>query len=364
LKAEGPTTLAVGAHLKNAVALSVGRQIFLSQHIGDLETAPALAGFHRAAADLPMLYGARPGIIAADAHPDYLSTQFALRTGTRVVPVQHHHAHVLSCMVDNELAPPVLGVCWDGTGDGMDGTIWGGEFLRVSADGFERVAHLRAFRLPGGGTAVREPRRAALGLLYEFLGDEAFTRTGLPTLAAFSESELRLLRQMLARGVNSPLTTSMGRLFDAVASLIGLRQASNFEGQAAMQVEFAAEGVPTDAAYPIVLSGGVLDWTPMLHGLLRDLAEEVPAAIIAAKFHHALVEGLVVVARQAGETRVALTGGCFQNKLLTERAVRRLHEEGFQPCWHRRVPPNDGGIALGQAMAAAQVMALEESSCA
>lgn len=362
LKAEGPMTLAVGAHLKNTVALAVGRHVFLSQHIGDLETAPALAAFHRAAADLPMLYGARPKVIAADAHSDYLSTQFARRAGTRVVPVQHHHAHVLSGMADNELAPPVLGVCWDGMGDGMDGTIWGGEFLRVSAHGFERVAHLRAFRLPGGGTVMREPRRAALGLLYEFLGDEAFTF--LPMLGAFSETEARLLRQMLTRGVNSPLTTSMGRLFDAVASLLGLRQVSSFEGQSAMQVEFAADGVLTDAAYPLPLADGVLDWAPLLHDLMRDLMGKVPATIIAAKFHHALVEGVVAVARAAGEERVALTGGCFQNKLLTERAVRRLREEGFQPCWHRRVPPNDGGIALGQVLAAAQVIALEESSCA
>ena len=363
VKTDGPTTLAVGAHLKNTVALAVGRQVFLSQHIGDLETAPALAAFHRAAADLPMLYSVRPEIIAADAHPDYLSTQFARRAGTRVVPVQHHHAHVLSCMADNELEAPVLGVCWDGSGYGADGTIWGGEFLRVSADGFERVAHLRPFRLPGGEQAMREPRRAALGLLYECLGDAAFARAELPTIAAFTESELRLLRQMLTRGVNSPPTTSMGRLFDVVASLLGLRQVSSFEGQAAMEVEFAADAVVTDAAYPLDLSDGALDWAPMLHALLRDLAEEAPTATIAAKFHHALVEGLVAVARQNGEERIALTGGCFQNKLLTERAVRRLREEGFQPCWHRHVPPNDGGIALGQVMAAAQVTALEKSSC-
>jgi hydrogenase maturation protein HypF len=363
LQTDVPPTLAVGAHLKNAVALAVGRQVFISQHIGDLETAPALEAFRRAAADLPALYDVCPDIIAADMHPDYLSTQFARGAGTRVVPVQHHHAHVLSCMADNELDAPVLGVCWDGSGHGADGTVWGGEFLRVSADGFERVAHLRTFPLPGGERAIREPRRAALGLLYECFGEEAFTLTQLPTLAAFSDSELRLLRQMLARGVNSPLTSSMGRLFDAVASLLGLRQVNSFEGQAAMELEFAADAAPTDAAYPLGLSDGVLDWAPMLHVLLRDLAEKVPVATIAAKFHHALVEGLVAIARQTGEERVALTGGCFQNQLLTERAVRRLREEGFQPCWHRRVPPNDGGIALGQVMAAAQRTTLEKSSC-
>ena len=363
VNADGPTTLAVGAHLKNTVALAVGRQVFISQHIGDLETAPAMAAFRRAAADLPALYDVCPEVIAADMHPDYLSTQFARRAGTRVVPVQHHHAHVLSCMADNELDAPVLGVCWDGSGYGPDGTIWGGEFLRVSADGFERIAHLRTFRLPGGEAAVREPRRAALGLLYESLGDEAFALRGSPTLDALSESEARLLRQMLTRGVNSPQTSSVGRLFDAVASLLGLRQVSSFEGQAAMELEFAADTAVTDAAYRLGFSDGVLDWAPMLHDLLRDLSEKVPVATIAAKLHHALVEAIVAVAREAGEERVALTGGCFQNKLLTERAVRRLREEGFQPCWHRRVPPNDGGIALGQAMAAANLTALEKSSC-
>lgn len=369
VKAELPATLAVGAHLKNTVALAVGRQVFISQHIGDLETAPALAAFRRVVADLPQLYEARPEIIAADAHPDYLSTQFAKQRvaqlpDARFVRVQHHYAHVLSCMAENELEPPVLGVCWDGTGYGLDGTIWGGEFLRVTPDGFERVAHLRPFRLPGGEQAMREPRRAALGLLYEFLGEEAFTLARLPTPGAFSETELRTLRQMLARGVNAPLTSSVGRLFDAVASLLGLRQVAGFEGQAAMEVEFAADTSVTDDAYELSLSDGVWDWTPLMHDLLRDIDQQIPTATIAAKFHHALVEGIVAVARAVGEECVALTGGCFQNKRLTERAVKRLAEEGFRPYWHQRVPPNDGGIALGQVLAAARALALEKSPCA
>lgn len=208
LKSE--TILAVGAHLKNTVALSVGQQAFLSQHIGDLGTAPALAAFRRVAADLPQLYDVQPDVFVADQHPDYLSTQFARERaaqspGARFMAVQHHYAHVLSCMAENELEPPVLGVCWDGTGYGSDGTIWGGEFLCVTDNDFERVAHLRPFRLPGGEQATREPRRAALGLLYEFLGEEAFTRTRLPTLAAFSGDELRTLRPMLARGAHGRL---------------------------------------------------------------------------------------------------------------------------------------------------------------
>jgi hydrogenase maturation protein HypF len=361
--------LAVGAHLKNSVALSVGNQVFLSQHIGDLETAPALASFQRVVEEFPRLYEVRPEIIAADAHPEFLSTKFAQQLmaqspGARFVPVQHHYAHVLSCMAENELQPPVLGVCWDGTGYGSDGTVWGGEFLRITGNGFERVAHWRSFRLPGGDRAVREPRRAALGLLHELVGDQAFLLGRLPTLGAFCEAELRLLRQMLARGVNAPLTSSVGRLFDAVASLLGLRQVASFEGQAAMAVEHAANTEAWGGAYKLSLCDGVLDWSPMVHDLLHDVDRHIPTATIASKFHQALVEGIVAVAREVGDQRVALTGGCFQNKFLTECAIRRLREEGFVPCWHQRVPPNDGGIALGQVLAAERALALEKISCA
>ncbi|MEP2774500.1 MAG: carbamoyltransferase HypF [Luteolibacter sp.] len=358
---EPKVILAVGAHLKNTVALGVGDQVYLSQHIGDLETAAALDAFRRVAADLPHLYQVRPDVIAADAHTDYLSTQFARKQDARLITVQHHHAHVLSCMAENELPPPVLGVVWDGSGYGDDGTVWGGEFLEVTENGFERVANFRPFRLPGGGQAVREPRRAALGLLYDWLGEEAFSLKHLPTLTAFSESELRTLRQMLERGVNAPLTSSVGRLFDAVASLLDLRQVAGFEGQAAMDVEFAA--ATSDERYEIHLTDGVLDWAPMMQGLLRDLFEGIPPTIIAAKFHHALVEGIVAVARVTGLERVALSGGCFQNKTLTELSVRRLREEGFRPSWHQRVPPNDGGIALGQVLAASQILTKEAASC-
>jgi len=420
--------LAVGPHLKNTVALAVGNQVFISQHIGDLETEPALAAFHRVIADLEKLYEAKPEIIAADLHPDYLSTKFAQEKATqgslpleftlqragqqkspdklklelqpRHVGVQHHLAHVLSCMAENELEPPVLGVSWDGTGYGPDGTVWGGEFFRVAENTCERIAHFRPFRLPGGDQAVKEPRRAALGLLCEIFGEEAFSgqagsrREGKPAsmrgagapLTAFSASELATLKTMLERGLNSPWTSSAGRLFDAVASLAGLRQQIRFEGQAAMELEFALDGVRTDEAYPFAIancrlrkrehatkpvlpiekpavpanksalrtphSALVLDWAPMIQEILADVERGVPVGGISAKFHNALAEGIVAVARRAGIARVVLTGGCFQNRYLTERAVQRLRTEGFQPCWHQRVPPNDGGIALGQIVAA------------
>lgn len=349
-----PPLLAVGAHLKNTVALSVGRQVFISQHIGDLETPQALDAFRRVIADVKGLWGHQPQAVTCDMHPDYLSTQAAHGMGLPVVEVQHHVAHILSCMAENELQPPVLGVSWDGTGYGTDGTIWGGEFLIVREESWERFAHLRPFRLPGGDRAIKEPRRSALGVLYELLGEDALDLLE----QAFTESERRLLRQMLQQGVNTPATSSAGRLFDAVASLAGVRQVVNFEGQAAMELEFLAHGVRTDETYPFSLSEGaspcVLDWSPMIQAVLQDIQEGVSPSLIAARFHNTLVEMTVAIAHAAGLERVALSGGCFQNAHLTERAVRRLTEEGFRPYWHQRVPPNDGGIALGQIMGAVQ----------
>lgn len=380
--------LAVGAHLKNTVALSIDSQVFISQHIGDLETEQANQAFRRVIADFEKLYEARPQIIAADLHPDYLSTKFAreiltqasLPAGSRGVPaagsspaergrsadpqaggprylgVQHHIAHILSCMAENELSPPLLGVSWDGTGYGLDGTIWGGEFFIVTDETVERVAHLRPFQLPGGDQAVKEPRRVALGLLYEIFGDAVFERKDLAPVAAFSKAELTMLKTMLAKKLNSPVTSSMGRLFDAVASLVNLRQQIRFEGQAAMELEFALDGMTTDEAYFLSLvtrhSPLVLDWSPMVEAIRLDVKGGVAIGEISSKFHNALVEAIVAVAKHCGQNRVVLSGGCFQNRYLTERAVRRLQAEGFQPCWHQRVPPNDGGIALGQVIAA------------
>jgi hydrogenase maturation protein HypF len=411
--------LAVGAHLKNAVALSVGNQVFISQHIGDLETEQAHSAFRSVIADFEKLYDANPQIIAADLHPDYLSTKFALErrppargesenasdqgavpeAGAPIVTqVQHHIAHVLSCMAENEIASPVLGVSWDGTGYGLDGTVWGGEFFLVTNESIERIAHLRPFRLPGGDKAVKEPRRTALGLLYEISGDKVFEQKKLATVAAFLPAELGTLRTMLAKKLNSPVTTSMGRLFDTVASLINLRQQIRFEGQAAMELEFALDGVETEQHYelPLVKSAEqsrtgvppvrrapqreqtkettsvslcstgagetpallslVLDWSPMIEAILADVKNGIPVATISARFHNALAESIVAVAKHAGQNRVVLSGGCFQNRYLTERAVRRLQAEGFRPYWHQRVPPNDGGIALGQVVAAQRQM--------
>ncbi len=366
----GGIVLAVGAHLKNAVALSVGNQVFISQHIGDLETEQAHTAFRRVIADFEKLYDTRPQIIAADLHPDYLSTKFALEIGRAGLPlgqeaqqrvpatigVQHHIAHILSCMAENEIEPPTLGISWDGTGYGLDGTIWGGEFFLVTNKSIERIAHLRPFHLPGGDQAVKEPRRAALGLLYEILGAAIFERKSLPSVAAFSRTELTALKTMLAKRLNSPVTTSVGRLFDVVASLVSLRQQMRFEGQAAMELEFALEGVNTEETYSLSLVTRhpplVLDWSPMIEAILLEVKDGVAIGEISAKFHNTLVEAIVAVAKHCGQNRIVLSGGCFQNRYLTERAVWRLQAEGFRPYWHQRVPPNDGGIALGQVIAA------------
>ncbi len=376
--------LAAGAHLKNTIALAVGSEVFLSQHIGDLESEPACQAFERVMADFQSLYDAKPDLIAADAHPDYISTKFArtwasASASRKLVSVQHHVAHILACMADNELEPPVLGISWDGTGYGLDGTIWGGEFFLVTGAACERVAHLRPFRLPGGDQAVKEPRRTALGLLFEAFGDAAFEMRDLAPVRACTQAELGSFRKMLNRQLNSPLTSSAGRLFDAVASLAGLRQRVRFEGQAAMELEFAIADSETAEAYPLPVrevalpsatSLGadaipaadrrspvpnpvfLLDWSELLRAVLADVSQNVPVGIVSARFHNALVEGIVAVARRIGQERVVLSGGCFQNLYLTERAIERLRHEGFRPYWHQRVPPNDGGISLGQLVAA------------
>ena len=362
LRGAADGVLAVGAHLKNTVALGVEANAFVSQHIGDLETPQAYEAFRGVIDALERLYDKPSAVVACDLHPHYLSTVYARAAGRPVVAVQHHYAHVLACMAENELDEPVLGVSWDGTGFGLDGTVWGGEFLRAGEGGFRRAAHLRTFTLPGGDRAVKEPRRAALGLLYAAFGEAVFRMTDLATVAAFTPRELRVLARMMDRSVNAPTTSSAGRLFDAVASMAGLRQVAHFEGQAAMELEWAAAGIETAEPYPVACrlpedapdGPIVVDWEPLLSAVLDDVRAGAEAGWISARFHHALAEMIVEVARRVGERRVVLTGGCFQNRYLTERAVTRLREEGFRPYWHQRIPPNDGGIALGQLVAAAR----------
>ncbi|MCB4757048.1 MAG: carbamoyltransferase HypF [Elusimicrobia bacterium] len=363
LESELPPLLAVGPYLKNTVAVSAGKAVILSQHIGDLDNQESVTAFERSEKSLRSLYEVNPDVVVHDNHPDYFSTQYASRWGKRTIGVQHHHAHIVSCMADNGLTGPVLGVAWDGTGYGADGTVWGGEFLLADVKSFKRVGHFRTFRLLGGDKAVHEPRRSALGVLYEIYGEEIFKRGcnldfDLRDLSfGFNEKELGVFSDMLGKSLNSPVTSSAGRLFDAVASLTGLRQINHYEGQAAMGLEFVLPEEPAEDIYPFAIRNDsypyIFDWAPMILKIVEDIKAGCPKPIVSATFHNTLVEGLVAMAKKIGEERVVLSGGCFQNTYLTERSIKRLREENFKPFWHWRVPPNDGGLALGQAVVAA-----------
>ena len=326
-----PPLLAVGAHLKNTVAIAKGRVVYLSQHIGDLDTAEARRGFARAIDDLCRLYGFKPEAVVCDMHPDYASTAWARHSGLPLIAVQHHHAHVAACAAENDVRGPYLGVAWDGTGYGLDGRIWGGEFFLVDGGRFERIAHLRPFRLPGGEAAIREAWRSAASLQLEL---------GLPADCP------DVFRRIWERRVNSPETTSVGRLFDAVAALAGVARENRFEGQAASQLERAMARYETEDAYP--LPGG--DWEPLVHALLADLHSGAPACQMAARFHNALIAWIAETAAAARVHPIVLSGGVFQNRHLAERAAAELEARGHRVFTHQAVPPNDGGIALGQAV--------------
>ncbi len=355
---ELPGILAVGAHLKNAVAVSVGHRVYVSQHIGDMETPESVRAFERIVRDFVNMYAMRPQALAHDLHPGYATTRWAEEptiaglAGLPRIEVQHHHAHLASCLADNNRKGTALGVIWDGTGHGTDGTVWGGEFLAGDAGDYRRVAHLRQFSLPGGEAAIREPRRSAAALLWELDGQAGLERSDLPCLLSFNDPERAVLSTMLRRGVNAPRTSSMGRLFDGVAALLDLHHCTSFEGQAAMALELAADTTVREA-YTVEFESDapgttVVDWRTMVRAILDDLRRGAPAGTIAARFHNGLVDAAVEIARRSDETTVALSGGCFQNSLLVERTGRALIEAGFEVLVHRSVPPNDGGIALGQ----------------
>jgi hydrogenase maturation protein HypF len=350
----GPTVLALGGHMKSAVALAWGREVIVSQHIGDLDDAKSLALLRSTIDDLLVFTGARPEIVACDAHPDYGSTrvaeEIAARLGAALVRVQHHHAHIAAVMAEQGLSGPVLGFAWDGTGDGGDGTVWGGEALRCDGATSRRVAHLRPFSLPGGDRASREPRRAAAGLLAEI---------GQIDLApCLDERERDTFARMISRGTHSPRTTSMGRLFDAIAALVGLRAVTSFEGQAAMELEHAAAGDLVDHPYPMSILGEappfVIDWEPLVVAVLADVKARAARSEIARRFHAALADAAVGVSRRLGLARIVLGGGCFQNTRLTAAVQMRLSGAGFEVITASRIPPNDGGLALGQAHVATE----------
>ncbi|HUB77426.1 MAG TPA: carbamoyltransferase HypF [Bryobacteraceae bacterium] len=348
-----PEMLACGGELKNAFCLTKGRHAIMSQHIGDLENYETLVFFEETLANLKKLFRVEPRLVAHDLHPGYLTTKYALELeGLPKIGVQHHHAHIASCMAENGLDGEVIGVAFDGTGYGTDGAVWGGEFLVAGYGAFQRRAHLRYVPLAGGDAAVRQPWRPALAYLMDAFGPD------VPFDAA-PAAHVRVVRRMIATGVNAVPTSSCGRLFDAVASIAGLRQEVNFEGQAAIELEMSAED-GCEERYPFGIDGNgpwELDFRATIESIVHDVHAGAARGRMAAKFHNTVAEAAVEVCRRiAMESklrRVCLSGGTFQNVRLLTAAVAGLRANGLEVFLHAQVPPNDGGIALGQAAIAA-----------
>jgi hydrogenase maturation protein HypF len=357
-----PSILAVGAELKNTICLTRGRSAFLSQHIGDLENLESYEFFREAVEHLQRILEIHPHIIAHDLHPDYLSTKWALaQTGVRLAGVQHHHAHIASCMAENGLDGRVIGFALDGTGYGADGTVWGGEALIASYSGFERAGHIEYLPLPGGANAIREPWRMGISYLSHTFGQETFD-LGISFVHKVARGKFEMIVRMMQQQVNSPLTSSCGRLFDGVAAVIGMRDVVNYEAQAAMEMEAAALQAPASAgAYPFSLVRAQGSWQigvrPLFEAIIEDLRRKTTVAVVSARFHNALVEVLARLAEHLREEssldRVCLSGGTFQNGYLLSNLIRRLEEKGFEVFTHAKVPAGDGGLSLGQALIAA-----------
>lgn len=355
--------LAAGAHLKNTFALGRADDAFVSHHIGDLDDYAAAQAFRHDVRLYEDLLQIEPAAIAHDLHPDYESTRYALeraaREGLPAVAVQHHHAHIASCMAEQGVTSPVIGVAFDGSGFGGDGTVWGGEFLLTDAKSMVRAAHLRQIPMPGGEGAVHEPWRMALAYLLDAGVDTENIRLRHPR-------ECGIVTRMIERRINSPLTSSAGRLFDAIACLAGLAETVSFEGQAAMRLEAKAEERDADAAYPFELREVderlEVDTRPLVRQVARDASAGVGPGLISQRFHAGLADAIAAVCmglrKSSGYDTVALSGGVFLNRRLTRQTTTRLSGAGFRVLRHRRVPPNDGGLSLGQlAVAAARLAA-------
>jgi hydrogenase maturation protein HypF len=351
--------VALGPEQKNTVTLVRGSHAFVSQHIGDMENAETFAAFEHTIEAFSALFRVEPKIVAYDLHPEYLSTKHAPSLGLPMVGVQHHHAHIVSVMAEHGERGPVIGVALDGTGYGPDGTIWGGEVLVTTWESFERIGHLAYLPMPGGAAAIRRPARMALGAL---AASGLLEQPGAaPLRERLADGEEATLLRMIERGINTPLTSSAGRLFDAVAALAGVRDDARYEGQAAIELEALADEAET-GTYAFVITESapdrpfVVDSRPVLASLLDDIALGAPAPVISARFHRAvaraIVDGCVRASAATGIQTVALAGGVFMNRLVLGGALTGLAEAGLRPITHLRLPANDGGVSFGQAVVA------------
>ncbi|HZK60674.1 MAG TPA: hypothetical protein VFC41_01270, partial [Anaerovoracaceae bacterium] len=346
--------LATGAELKNTFCLSRDNNAFLSHHIGDLENLETLDSFEKGIRHYENLFRIKPEIIACDLHPDYLSTRYAVnRAETEnlpIVKIQHHHAHLASVLADNHWNQDnsVIGLCYDGTGYGSDGAIWGGEIFVGNYQQYQRRFHLKYTPLPGGDLAVKTPSRMALSHLWtsDIAWDLAF-----PCSSALCMEERTVVRLQLEKKLNAPLTSSMGRLFDAASALMGIRQKVNYEGQAAIEMEAIVDPDET-GIYPFNLSEDIIDPAPLWEAMVADLQSGKSKSIMAARFHNSIInislEICKTIRNQTGEETVALSGGVWQNKVLLVKTIQKLQDNCFSVLRHHHVPSNDGGIAFGQ----------------
>jgi len=359
LKDEQPSVLAVGGELKNTICLTKGKHAFLSQHIGDLENAESYGFFGEAIEHLERILEIQPTILAYDLHPDYFSTRWALQQGSRLVGVQHHHAHIASCMAENHLDGRVIGFALDGTGYGTDGHIWGGEVLIAGYNDFKRAAHFEYVPLPGGAAAIREPWRMAVSCLAHHFGRD-FLNLEIPFVRQLDKTKTDLVLRMIEQKINSPLTSSCGRLFDAVAALSGIRQQVNYEAQAAIELEMAITASCSDG-YPMELApdgdGWIIGTRPLFEAIVGDLKQDIGVGEISRRFHNGLVATFVRIAGllrdKSALNRVCLSGGTFHNVYLSQQLEARLTNAGFEVFTHHEVPAGDGGLSLGQAVVAA-----------
>ena len=363
-----PVILALGGQLKTTQCILKGRFAFVSPHIGDMETPQARDFFHESITLMKRVTESDPKIVACDYHPSYYSTQAAQEfAADKIIKVQHHHAHIVSCMAENQIDGNVIGLSMDGTGYGLDGNAWGGEFLIADETGFQRFGHLQYTVLPGGEKAIREPWRIAISLLKTAYG-QLWKDIAIKLNPVQDKSQLDLFDIIIDEKINSPLSSGLGRLFDGVAALIDSRKQVSFEGQAAMKLEMLATG-SSGQPYPFDIlryndKPYILDITAIIKAIVADLEAGQSRAKIAASFHQTLIDAFAVMAGEmresTGLTRVALSGGCFQNKILLEGAIDKLRHSGFEVYCHSQVPANDGGISLGQAVIAASIIKKEK----